>query len=68
MTTYLDAAYFILHQAGQPLRCADIAERALVQQLILSQGLTLEATMASRLYTDTLQEGSRFTRVDKGRQ
>jgi len=22
--------------------------------------------MASRLYTDTLQEGSRFTRVDKG--
>lgn len=22
--------------------------------------------MASRIYTDTLQEGSRFTRVDKG--
>jgi restriction system protein len=64
--TYLDAAYHILQQAGQPLRYEEITERALAQQLISPQGLTPEATMASRLYTDTLQEGSRFTRVDKG--
>ncbi len=66
MTTYLDAAYLILHQAGEPLRYEEITARALAQQLIAPQGLTPEATMASRLYTDTLQEGSRFTRVDKG--
>jgi restriction system protein len=64
--TYLDAAYRILHQAGQPLRYEEITERALAQELISPQGLTPEATMASRLYTDTVQEGSRFTRVDKG--
>jgi restriction system protein len=64
--TYLDAAYHILHQAGRPLRYEEITERALAQQLISPQGLTPEATMASRLYTDTLQEGSRFTRAGKG--
>jgi restriction system protein len=64
--TYLDAAYHILHQAGQPLRYEEITERALAQQLISPQGLTPEATMASRLYIDTLQEGSRFTRAGKG--
>ena len=54
MTTYLDAAYQILQHAGQPLRYEEITERALAQQLISPQGLTPEATMASRLYTDTL--------------
>ncbi len=29
MTTYLDAAYHILHQTGQPLRYEEITERAL---------------------------------------
>ena len=66
MTTYLDAAYHILHQAGQPLRYEDITERALAQQLISPQGLTPEATMASRLYTDTLQQELCFTRANKG--
>lgn len=37
MTTYLDAAYHILQQAGQPLRYEDITARALVQQLISPQ-------------------------------
>lgn len=64
--TYLDAAYHILHQAGLPLRYEEITERALAQQLISPQGLTPEATMASRLYIETLQEGSRFTRAGKG--
>jgi len=66
MTTYLDAAYRILQQAGQPMRYEDLTTRALAQHLITPQGLTPEATMASRLYTDTLQEGSRFTRAGKG--
>lgn len=66
ITSYLDAAYLILHQAGQPLRYEEITARALEQQLISPQGLTPEATMASRLYTDTLQEGLSFTRINEG--
>jgi restriction system protein len=64
--TYLDAAYTILKAAGQPLRPDEITQRALAQKLISPQGLTPEATMASRLYIDTLQEGSRFVRAGKG--
>lgn len=64
--TYLDAAYTILKAAGQPLRFEEITERALAQQLISPQGLTPDATMASRLYIDTLQEYSRFVRAGKG--
>lgn len=54
LTTYLHAAYHILHQADHPLRHEEITERALAQQLISPQGLTPEATMALRVYTDTL--------------
>ncbi|MCX7706740.1 MAG: restriction endonuclease [Anaerolineae bacterium] len=64
--TYLDAAYTILKTAGQPLRYEEITQRALARGLISPQGLTPAATMASRLYTDTLQEGSRFVRAGKG--
>ncbi|NUQ37798.1 MAG: restriction endonuclease [Caldilineales bacterium] len=67
MTTYLDAALHILRQAGQPLHYAAIAEQALAQQVISPQGLTPEATMGSRLYTDTKQEGSLFVRMGQGR-
>ncbi|MCS6844126.1 MAG: restriction endonuclease [Caldilineales bacterium] len=64
--TYLDAAYTILKTAGQPLRYEEITERAVARGLISPQGPTPDATMASRLYTDTLQEGSRFVRAGKG--
>ena len=64
--TYLDASYTILKAAGQPLRYEEITQRALAQKLISPQGLTPEATMASRLYIDTLQENSRFVRAGKG--
>lgn len=64
--TYLDAAYTILQTAGQPLHYEEITQRALAQGLIQPSGLTPAATMGSRLYTDTLQEDSRFVRVDKG--
>ena len=64
--TYLNAAYTILKTAGQPLHYAEITQRALAQKLITPQGLTPEATMGSRLYTDTKQEGSHFVRAGKG--
>jgi len=64
--TYLDAAHTILQEAGQPLRYEEITGRALERMLISPQGLTPEATMASRLYIDTLQEDSRFVRAGKG--
>lgn len=64
--TYLDAAYAILKAAGQPLHYEKITEDALKRKLITPQGQTPTATMGSRLYTDTLQEGSRFVRVGRG--
>ena len=65
--TYLDAAYTILHAASEPLHYEDITQRALDRQLITPQGLTPAATMGSRLYTDTKQEGSRFVAAGHGR-
>jgi restriction system protein len=65
--TYLDAAYTILKAAGQPLHFEEITQRALTQKLIAPQGQTPEATMGSRLYTDTKQEGSHFVRAGHGR-
>ncbi|MDW8234641.1 MAG: restriction endonuclease [Roseiflexaceae bacterium] len=64
--TYLDAAYAVLKAAGQPLHYEAITKAALDQKLITPQGQTPAATMGSRLYTDTLQEGSRFVRVGRG--
>ena len=51
--TYLDAALAVLQAAKQPLHYAEITHRALEQGLIVPTGLTPEATMGSRLYTDT---------------
>lgn len=65
--TYLDAAYTILKAAGQPLHYEEITKAALNHTLIAPQGLTPEATMGSRLYTDTKQEGSHFVRAGHGR-
>jgi len=64
--TYLEAAYIILSEAGRPLHYREIAKRALAQGLIQPTGLTPDATMGSRLYVDTKQDGSRFLRVGRG--
>lgn len=64
--TYLDAAHTILAAAGQPLHFEEITQRALAERLIAPQGLTPAATMGSRLYTDTKQEGSLFVRAGQG--
>lgn len=64
--TFLDAARVILEQAKQPLHYEEIARRAIDQKLISSDGDTPEATMGSRLYTVTKEEGSGFVRVQRG--
>lgn len=64
--TYLDAAYTVLQSEKQPLHYTDITRRALAQGLIVPTGLTPEATMGSRLYTDTQEKSSRFVRAGKG--
>lgn len=64
--TYLDAAHAILQAAGEPMHYEEITQQALDQHLIAPQGLTPAATMGSRLYTDTKQDGSRFVRAGRG--
>lgn len=64
--TYLDAANQILKRAGESLHYAEITKRALDEGLIAPTGLTPDATMGSRLYTETKQEGSRFVRAGRG--
>jgi restriction system protein len=65
--TYLDAAYQILQQTAHPLHYRAITERALAAGLIQPTGLTPEATMGSRLYTQTQEDGSPFVRSSQGR-
>lgn len=50
--TCLDVAHTITKAAGQPLHFEEVTQRALAQKLIAPQGLTPQATMVSRLYTD----------------
>lgn len=64
--TYLDAAYEILRHHSTPLHYEEIAARALEQGLIKPTGRTPAATMGSRLYTDTKNEGARFARAGRG--
>jgi len=64
--TFLDAAYEILKQAGEPLHYTLIAQRALAAGLVDTRGQTPEATMASRLYVDTKRPDSRFRRERRG--
>ena len=64
--TYLEAAYKILNEHKGPLHYQRITEIALQEGLIAPSGLTPDATMGSRLYTDTKQEGSRFVRSGRG--
>ena len=64
--TYLEAAYQILREAGEPLHYREITQRALAKGLLQPSGLTPDATMGSRLYTDTKQDESRFVRAGRG--
>ncbi|MFN8464578.1 MAG: restriction endonuclease [Caldilineaceae bacterium] len=64
--TYLDAAFKVLSEAHQPLHYSEITSRAMAQHLLQPTGVTPDATMGARLYTDTQQEDSRFVRIGKG--
>ncbi|MBU0495131.1 MAG: restriction endonuclease [Chloroflexi bacterium] len=64
--TFLDAAYEVLKQAGQPLHYADITARALAAGLLDPRGQTPDATMGSRLYVDIKRPDSRFRKVGRG--
>ena len=63
---FLSAAQIILEHEGQPLHFKDITKRALMQGLITPSGMTPDATMGSRLYTDVKKADSRFERVGRG--
>ena len=63
---FLDAAHEILRQANQPLHYTEIAARALEAGLLDTRGQTPEATMGSRLYTDSKRPGSRFRKTGRG--
>ncbi len=56
---FKDAAFHILKQSGLPLHYNEITDRA------LTAGQTHHATMGALLYTDTLNENSRFKRADQ---
>jgi restriction system protein len=64
--TFLDAAYQVLKQAGQPLHYTEITSRALAANLIDTGGQTPEATMGSRLYVAVKRPDSRFRKAGKG--
>lgn len=63
---YLSAAQAVLEADNRPLHFQEIARRAISRQFIAPSGATPEATMGSRLYTDTLKPDSRFERRGKG--
>lgn len=62
---FLDAACEILKEANEPLNNIEITNRALAAGLIVTKGQTPEATMGSRLYTDTKKPNTRFRRVNR---
>jgi restriction system protein len=52
---FLDAAYHVLQNAGEPLHYREITRRALSQGLIQSKGKTPEATMRAQLGSSVKQ-------------
>ena len=62
---FKDTAYQILIEAGEPLHYNEITDRALAAGILATTGQTPHATMGALLYTDTLNEKSRFKRADQ---
>lgn len=64
----LDAAYEILHQAGEPLHFREITRRILDQGLWQTRGATPERTLNAQLSKDIKNNGSqsRFCKTGKG--
>lgn len=64
---FKDAAYEILKGAGKPLHYNEITNLALKRKILETSGKTPHATMGALLYTDTLDDDSRFQREGKGK-
>ncbi len=64
----LDAAAKVLEEADEPLRCKEIAERALEAGYWASDGQTPHATIYSSILRDIQKRGdeSRFQKVGRG--
>ncbi len=64
----LDAAAKVLEEADEPLRCKEIAERALEAGYWASDGKTPHATVYSAILRDMQKKGdeSRFRKVGRG--
>ncbi len=64
---FKDAAYEILKEAGKPLHYNEITDKALQRKKLETSGKTPHATMGALLYTDTLDDDSRFQREGRGK-
>ena len=64
--TFLEAAWQVLNQAGEPLHYREITSRAIEQSLVDTEGKTPARTMNAQLSTDIRGGGSRFARVGRG--
>jgi restriction system protein len=64
---FKDAAYEVLREAGKPLHYNEITDLAKQKGILDTEGQTPHATMGALLYTDTLNDDSRFQREGKGK-
>jgi restriction system protein len=64
--TFLEAAWHILNEAGEPLHYREITSRALERGLVETMGETPARTMNAQLSTSIRSGGSLFVRVDRG--
>ena len=69
MGIFLDVAYKILREKGEPLSAKDIVELAINNGELSTKGMTPSQTMKSKLSTDILRRGdkSRFMRAEQGK-
>ncbi len=65
----LDAAAKVLEEADEPLRCKEIAERALEAGYWASDGKTPHATIYASIIREIANKGeeSRFEKVGRGK-
>jgi restriction system protein len=64
--TFLEAAWQVLNQVGEPLHYRDITTRAIGQGLVDTEGKTPARTMNAQLSTDIRAGKPRFVRVGRG--
>lgn len=64
--TFLEAAWQVLNQAGEPLHYREITNRAIEHGLVETTGRTPARTMNAQLSTDIRSGDSRFVRVGRG--